>query len=86
MEFPRTGQCVLLRDLLPLVPKLKKIYHLGQPIYDEDDPNNKWEFYAPYSVETKLRYTLYRFAYGINSDRIQPEEKQCLREMIHDFR
>lgn len=83
MAFPRTGQCILPKDLLLHLPQLKPSHHGGQPIYREDDPN-QWEFYRAYTIETPPSYVSYRFAFGINSDRLQPDDKQCLREMTAD--
>ena len=80
MKFPLAGKCLLLEDFLPLLPNLKKHPHLGVAIFREDDPA-QWEFYAAYTIESKSSYISYEFAYGINSDRIQPKDKQCLREI-----
>ena len=80
MKFPLAGQCLLLEDFLPLLPNLKLHPHLGVAIIREDDPA-QWEFYAAYTIESKSSYASFGFAYGINSDRIQPKDKQCLREM-----
>lgn len=80
MELPRTGQCILLKDLLPQLPQLKKHPHLGRNIFREDDPS-QWESYAAYTIEDGASYVSFRFAFGINSDRIQPEDRQCLREV-----
>ena len=80
MIVPRSGRCVLLRDLLPYVPQLKKSTHLRSPVFREDDPT-QWEFYETYSKEEKLNRVSFYFAFGINSDRLQPENKRCLREM-----
>lgn len=78
--FPRNGQCVLLKDLMPYVSHLKKSTHLRSPVFREDDPT-QWEFYETYSKEEKLNRIAFYFAFGINSDRLQPENKRCLREM-----
>lgn len=80
MKFSPTGQCLLLEDFLPLLPNLKLHPHLGVAIFRENDPT-QWEFYAAYTIESKSSYISYAFAYGINSDRIQPKDKQCLREI-----
>ena len=80
MKFPRTGQCVLLKDLLPHLPQLKLHPHLGTANTREDDPT-QWEFYRAYTIENRANYVSYDFAFGINSDRLQPEDLRCLREM-----
>ena len=80
MKFPRTGRCVLLKDLLPHLPQLTLHLHGGPAITREDDPT-QWEFYQTYAIESKSNRASYAFAFGINSDRIQPENQQCLREL-----
>jgi hypothetical protein len=80
IQFPRLGYCVLLEDLFPVVPPLKRDWHLGPAIVREDDPS-QWELYQTYQVEKSPSYVAYRFVLDMNN-RLVPEDQRCLREII----
>jgi hypothetical protein len=79
IQFPRTGYCLLLADLLPAVPQLKRHWHLGPAVIREDVPN-QWEFHQTYNVENAPGYTSFRFVLDINN-RVISEDQRCLREI-----